>query len=190
MTTEALERAIASTRRVLTHVTPDQLEGPTPCASWKVRELVNHIVGGANWFATCTDQGTAPEVDDTEDTDYAATDFVAAFDEATKRAVASFNVPGATEKTIQLPFGGLPGAMFLGLATTDTFVHGWDLAKATGQATDLDPDLADQLLAAAQGAIPDQFRGPDGQAPFGAVVEPPPGASAADRLAAFLGRQP
>ena len=29
----------------------------------------------------------------------------------------------------------------------DTFQHGWDLAKATGQDTDLDPELAAGLLA-------------------------------------------
>jgi hypothetical protein len=37
-------------------------------------------------------------------------------------------------------------------------------------------------------AITDQFRGPDGQAPFGPEAAAPDGASAADQLAAFLGR--
>ena len=36
----------------------------------------------------------------------------------------------------------------------------------------------------------DSFRGPDGQAPFGPQAEAPAGAPPADRLAAFLGRQP
>jgi hypothetical protein len=36
--------------------------------------------------------------------------------------------------------------------------------------------------------IPDQFRG-DEPMPFGPKVEPPAGATAADRLAAFMGRQ-
>ena len=77
----------------------------------------------------------------------------------------------------------------MALATTDTFTHGWDLAKATGQSTDLDPALAEELLQAAQLLVPDQFRG-DEPMPFAPPVEPPAGATAADRLAAFMGRQP
>lgn len=87
---------------------------------------------------------------------------------------------------MKLPFGEYPGAAFMGLATTDTFAHGWDLAKATGQSTDLDPELAETLLANA--AIPDGFRG-DEPMPFGAKREAPAGSTAADRFAAHLGRK-
>lgn len=76
----------------------------------------------------------------------------------------------------------------MGLATSDTFTHGWDLAKATGLSTDLDPELAEQLLEAAALLVPDQRRGDEPMA-FGPKVEPPAGATPADRLAAFMGRQ-
>ena len=46
MTVETLERAIASTKRVLANMSPDQLDQTTPCQSWKVRDLINHFVGG------------------------------------------------------------------------------------------------------------------------------------------------
>ncbi len=189
MSTEGLEQAFATTRSVLENVKPDQLDDTTPCESWDVRALVNHIVGGANWFAISTNAGESPENDTTEDTDYAAGDFVAAFDEASKKAVAAFGTPGALQKMIKLPFGTFPGIAFMGLATTDTFTHGWDLAKATGQPSDLNPELAEQLLAGAQTSIPEQFRGADGVMPFGAEVKISDSAPAADRLAAFLGRQ-
>ena len=68
---------------------------------------------------------------------------------------------------MRLPFGELPGSVYVNIATVDTFAHGWDLAKATGQSTDLDPELAAKLLAFSQVALPDAFRGPDGEAPFG-----------------------
>ena len=74
----------------------------------------------------------------------------------------------------------------MGLATTDTFQHGWDLAKATGQDANLDPELAAQLLESA--GIPDAFRGPDGQAPFGPQVDVDDSSPPADQLAAYLGR--
>jgi hypothetical protein len=52
----------------------------------------------------------------------------------------------------------------------------------------LDPVIAKPLLEAAQ-LIPEEFRGPDGQAPFGPKVDVPPSATAADKLAGFMGRR-
>ena len=48
MTTESLAKAFATTRTILSNVTPDQYGDSTPCVSWTVRDLVNHIVEGAN----------------------------------------------------------------------------------------------------------------------------------------------
>jgi uncharacterized protein (TIGR03086 family) len=184
MVTENLARAFASTRDVLSNVKAEQLDDPTPCTSWKVRDLINHIVGGAHWFGATTEAGeSAPPAE----RDWTEGDIVASFDEGAARAVAAFGAPGAQEKIVKLPFGEFPGAIYMGLATTDTFTHGWDLAKATRQSTDLDPVLAEQLLPAAELLVPDQFRG-DEPMPFGPRVEPPAGATAADRLAAFMGR--
>jgi uncharacterized protein (TIGR03086 family) len=87
-----------------------------------------------------------------------------------------------------LPFGTMPGSAFVGIAATDTFVHGWDLAKATGQNTDLSPDLAAGLLVGAKAFIQDGIRG-DEPMPFAAEQQAPAGASSADQLAAFLGRK-
>ena len=115
---------------------------------------------------------------------------MASYAEGSKRAVAAFNAPGALEKTVKLPFGEMPASAFLMMAANDQFQHGWDLAKATGQAATLDPDVAEQLLGFARAAIPDAFRGPDGKAPFGPAVSVPESASAADQLAGFLGRTP
>jgi len=47
---------------------------------------------------------------------------------------------------------------------------------------------ATRLLAAAERAIRDELRGPDGRAPFGPRAEGPADARPADALAAFLGR--
>jgi hypothetical protein len=75
------------------------------------------------------------------------------------------------------------------VATIDTFAHGWHLARATGRSTDLDPELAAALPEFARAFLPDAPRGSGGSVPFGAQVEAPPGAGAADELAAFLGPQ-
>ncbi|HVM52010.1 MAG TPA: TIGR03086 family metal-binding protein [Acidimicrobiales bacterium] len=188
MSTENLARAFAMTRGILTNVTPDQFDLPTPCASWDVRALINHVVEGANWFGLCVEAGAAPEEDPTAGVDYAGGDLLGSFDAGAARSLAAFAAPGALDKAIDLPFGTMPGGAFLGIATDDVFAHGWDLAKATGQPTDLDPELAASLLAQMEAFLPPEIRGADGVAPFGPATDAPEGASAADRLAAFLGR--
>ena len=184
MTVEPLQQAIQSTRGVLSNVDQGDLNRSTPCASWKVSDLINHIVGAQRFFTDGVN-GAALSADQTE---YAAGDFLGEFDRGSASAVAAFSQDGAMERMLHLPFGDMPGAVFFGLACTDTFIHGWDLAKATGQPTDLEPELAAALLAQVRPALPDAFRGPDGVAPFGPEQPAPDGASNADRLAAFLGR--
>jgi uncharacterized protein (TIGR03086 family) len=179
-----LDRALHSTLAVLARVKPGQLDAPTPCASWNVRALISHFIGTTRWWAgTVTGEGGAVDVD------YAAGDFAAAYEEGIRIVVAAFEAYGVLSRTVRLPFGEFPGAVVLGMAAMEQFTHGWDLARATGYRTDLDPGLATELLAQARPAITGAYRGVDGQALFGPVVEAPAGAGPADQLAAFLGRR-
>jgi uncharacterized protein (TIGR03086 family) len=187
VTTEKLERAYASTRGVLDNVTKEDLAAATPCKSWTVRELVNHVVATPFYFAAAVEAGVGTSGD--PETDYADADFNASFAEGTRLATAAFNADGAMDKTVKLPFGELPAAMVMNIAGLDSFAHCWDLAKATGQSTDLDPALAAEFLAIAKTTIQDSFRG-DEPAPFGPAVDVPASAFAADQLAGFLGRTP
>jgi uncharacterized protein (TIGR03086 family) len=184
MAVEPLERAVRSTRTVLGGVNPDQLTLPTPCASWKVSDLINHLVGGQFFFAAMA-SGEKPS---RERVDFSAGDFVGDFERGSAAAIAAFSAPGALQRTMHLPFGEMPGAIFVRIAATDTFIHGWDLAKATGQPADLEPDLAAELLAGARPFLSDSLRGAEGQASFGPEQPAPPECTEVDRLAAFLGR--
>jgi len=74
----------------------------------------------------------------------------------------------------------------IGIRTTDVLTHAWDLAAATGQSTDLDPEVATKMLAVARKVVQPAFRGPG--RPFGAEQPCSPDRPPADRLAAFLGR--
>jgi uncharacterized protein (TIGR03086 family) len=186
MSDNPLAAAFASTRAILADVKPDQYDDPTPCANWQVRDLINHIVGGSYFFAHSAANGVAPDMG-AETPDFTAGDVVATYDAAIAQTLDAFGAPGIDERVIKLPWGEMPGAAFRGLAMTDTFQHGWDLARATGQQPDLDQALAEQLLAGAQRAIPDSFRSPEGHV-FGPVQPIADTAPAADQLAAFLGR--
>jgi uncharacterized protein (TIGR03086 family) len=178
-----LNQAMQSTLAVLTKIRSDDLDAPTPCASWDVRALVNHFVGTARWWAATIAGGG-----EVADADYSAGDYVAAYEESIAIAVEAFAAEGALARTVRLPFGEFPGAVLLGLAAMEQFTHGWDLARAVGYPTNLDPALATGLLGQARLAVSDAFRGPDGQALFGPVVAVPDSAEPADQLAGFLGR--
>ena len=183
MTTDSLSRAFASTRDVLANIGAGRLDDPTPCRLWTVRQLINHAVIAPRAGVAALRTGDWHVAEE----DFAAGDFLAAYDATAADAKAAFADPAAMETMVKLPFAEVPGAFLMTMITTDQFAHGWDLARATGQPTDLDPGLADELLG--QADIPDQFRGEEGQAPFGPRREAPAGATAADRVAAYLGRE-
>jgi uncharacterized protein (TIGR03086 family) len=177
-----LDRAFASTRAVLAQVQLGQLAAPTPCASWDVRALISHFISTARWLAATVSGG-----DEVPSENYAA-GFLVSYDESIRAALAAVEPPGTLTRTIGLPFGEFSGAALIRLAARDQFTHGWDLARATGHHTDLDPELADELLILARTEITEAYRGPDGVAFFGPAVDALAPASPADRLAAFLGR--
>lgn len=186
MVAEVLKETLDCVGQVLGGVNDDQLNDVTPCASWNVSDLINHIVGGTEFFAVVAETGDMPD-DDGEETDYAHGDFRATFAGAAARALRAFDVPGAMEKIMTLPFGEVDGATCEWIASRELFVHAWDLASATRQPRDLNPALALRLLDAPIGAIPDANRGEEPK-PFGPVVVVAANASPADRLAGFLGR--
>ena len=186
MSVVILERAFATTAGVLAPVTADQMVLETPCASWNVRDLVNHMVASSYFFASVAEHGEMPAR--RERPDFSAGDFKAAFRAGSAQALAAFSAPGAMDRTMVLPFGEIPGSACVLAAATDTFAHGWDLARATGQPSELDPELASHLLTFARTLVTDDLRGPEGAAPFGPVVAVADAAPAAARLAGFLGR--
>ncbi len=83
---QALQGALA----ILTRVRPEDPGGPAPCASRDVRALVNHFAGTARWWAaTISGDGGVTEAD------YAAGDFVAAYEESIRAAATAFGADGA-----------------------------------------------------------------------------------------------
>jgi uncharacterized protein (TIGR03086 family) len=187
MGAEIIERANASTEKVLANVARDQLTLASPCASWQVRDVVNHIVGNNFWFEAIARDGIAPDRPNNAAPDETGGDYLGRFREGALHATSAFE--SAMDKTLTLPWGPMPAAVFIMLASADQFVHGWDLAVATGQGTGLDTELAEEFVAFYRQAIVDEFRGPDPVAPFGALV-PTTSTDPVARLVALSGRTP
>jgi len=185
--TALLTRACASTQAVLDNVTAGQLALPTPCGDWLVRDLIDHIVGATDFFADLAEQGSSP--DGRQWPDYSAGDFAASFGQQARRATAGFAAPGALERIMVLPTGPAPGSRCIQVATGEIFVHGWDLARATGQAMPADEGVADALLASEWPSMCAAARDADPSV-FAPEIHVPREAPGVDRLAGLLGRDP
>ncbi len=183
MSTDEYERAIAEFHRVLTAVAPDQVEQPTPCDSFNVTQLIDHTIGTQRMVVQAMKGESSGDHGDA----HTPQELVLTYDRAASEAIAELGRDGALEKVVTLPFGTFSGLDLMRLAALDTFQHAWDLAMATGQDTNLAPELAEGLWDIAVGHMAHAPRGEE-PAPYGPEQSAPDGAPAADRLAAFLGR--
>ena len=166
---DVLARALDQTARVLSAIPADQLTRGTPCSDWDVARLVAHVVAGPQNFVTMSrggqpDWSAIPPLPD---------DWTAAFRSEADDLLRTWREAGESASPQAVDW-----------QTAEFAVHTWDLARATGQSTDLDPDVAQRGLDFMSGALAPDNRG-DAFAP--AVVLPEE-ASVPDRLAAFAGR--
>lgn len=187
---DRLARALDATEAVIAAVREVQWTNRTPCPEWSVRMLLNHLVSGNRLFATILRGEPLPAPDElrrTRGADQLGDDPVAAYREAGAALLEAFRQPGVLERIVEVPAGRVPGIVALHIRITELLVHGWDLARATGQAARLPDDLAEEELAFASGrTAPDV---PRTGHPFGPAQPVPEDAPAIERLAAYLGRQ-
>jgi uncharacterized protein (TIGR03086 family) len=174
------DRAAAAASAIIGNITPAQFTDPTPCDKWTVRDVINHMTFGNLMAVAMLADDEPPD----RAADHLGSDPSAAFSRSVSAARAALSAPGALSKVVRTPLGEQPGAFVVHMRINELIVHSWDLARATGQPTDIEPDLAEAALAQWRARL--TTRPPDG--PFAPEQPAPPNATAADRLAAFLGR--
>lgn len=180
---DLLERALDQTARIIATVRPEQESAPTPCHDWDVHALLTHVVRQSMRNFTVAARGEmadwqAPADDPGDDW---ATAFRAGAGEMLdiwRSADLDRLVPGLG--------GEAPLRTRISQQLAELATHGWDLAKATGQSTDLDPDLAEHALRWSKSMLRPEFRGKA----FGPEVDVPADAPSYARLAAWFGRDP
>lgn len=183
MTVQDLAVAFTFTEAAIAGVKPDQWADPTPCSEWNVRELVNHTIAVLSTFSHAAAGTEGPNGDPP---DFTSDNPARAFREAADRGLAAW--PAAVKDTVNIG-SEMPGSVALGINLLDTLTHGWDIATATGQNTDLPQGSAAAALAASHHSVPAEARGPDGPG-FAPTIEIGPEASPTDALVAYLGRRP
>lgn len=76
------------------------------------------------------------------------------FEIGSRLCVRAFGDEEVMNEIFTLPSIEMTGSSLVRVATTDTFIHGWDLARATGPSTNLSPDIGTKLLVVAKLSIP------------------------------------
>jgi uncharacterized protein (TIGR03086 family) len=181
-----LEMQLERNTEAMANTPPEQHSARTPCPEFDARALMNHMVG-ANYFFASVAEGQRLEDDGSGSPDLLGDDAAAAHHASATQLVSMLRRPGVLDRTFDFGFAQIPGQAALGLMVMETTIHGWDLAKATGQDATIDPALAEMLIAGAKAL--DSVRNEQGN-PFGFVVDVPDSAPPGDRLIALSGRQP
>lgn len=172
-------RLAASFTDRIVAVDPGRWHDPSPCEGWTALDLVGHVVETEGMFLGLVDRriDAVPSVDD---------DPLAAWTTVRDAVQAELDDPERAAAT----FTGFDGPSTLAAAIDrfvclDLVVHGWDLARATGQDERLDPDEVRRVVEAVA-AFGDAIRGPG---VCGPEVEVAPGADEQTRMLALVGRR-
>lgn len=126
-------------------------DAPTPCSEWTVRQLVGHVVDGADQVRAMLtgEPALAPLNGPAELARRAGADPAAAVRQEVDALSAALTTVGQSPHggTVRTAAGDLPLQQVLLMALIEPVTHGWDLAVATGQSVTVDDDAVGALLA-------------------------------------------
>ncbi|MCX5143827.1 MULTISPECIES: TIGR03086 family metal-binding protein [unclassified Streptomyces] len=165
-----------------------RLAGPTPCPDVTVGALLAHVEGLAVAFRDAAGKklgattDTAPSVESGVLADGWRSTLPVALDEM----VAAWRSPDAWAGMTRAGSVDLPGEVAGMVALNELVLHGWDLARSTGQPYGAEEAHLRNTLA----LLADAGDEPSPDSPFGPPVPVPDDAPLLDRAVARSGRRP
>lgn len=170
-------------------VAESDLDLPTPCAGFNVRQLRNHAVGWLQFFAAAiSDPDGTDARPDPDSFDLGGLVASALVRDAAADIAAAIRAD-VGDTLVVMSQARMQGSAVLAMALGEYLVHGWDLATATGQEWNCPEGAAVPAREFLTTTVAPEYRGPDSGF-FDEEVEPADGASAMDRLLCFTGRSP
>jgi len=178
--------------RLVQGVRDDQLGDPTPCTTYSLGDLLQHVRGLAEAFTLAGRKeqpadGSKPPPQG--DASLLSADWRAETAEWLGRMVEAWSDPSAWEGTAWIAGFEAPAAAVGITAANELVVHGWDVARASSQQLVLDDAAlapSREFVAMMSGPGAEDARGDA----FGPALPVPAGASALDEVVAGNGRDP
>jgi uncharacterized protein (TIGR03086 family) len=172
-------------------VKDEELGHPTPCPAYTIGDLIDHVGGLALAFTAAArkDAGGHAERTPSGQASHLEPGWRARIPSDLRTLAKAWEEEQAWTGMTRIAGMDAPASMVGLTAADELVVHGWDIARATGQPYECERELLDAAQAfLTQFASPDAPAGPD--VPFGPSRPTPAGAPMLDRVVALAGRDP
>ncbi len=178
--------AAAEAARVVSKVPEGTLDAPTPCGDWDLRTLLNHTILWTSYSAERRAHGESVAKDLMNKDFTAAPGFREDYTRQIGRAVEAWSAPETWTGTLNVMGDATPAADVGAMLLMEMALHGWDVARATGQEFSADDTTAKALedIVQAQAELFRKYQG------FADAIEPRQNATAFERALTLSGRDP
>lgn len=167
--------AAADLAQLVSGVRDDELANPTPCSEWTVAELLAHVHQFATVFTQNARKASARPPEGLVD------HWREAIPDQLDDLAHAWRQESAWQGRVSAGGVEMDAADNAVVAIEELTVHGWDLARATGQDAHVGDACLDQV---------DRFFQLFGDGPFGPAVAAPGSASRLEETVARTGRDP
>jgi uncharacterized protein (TIGR03086 family) len=175
---DSAEASLAVLQQVLHAIAADDMERPTPCTEFDIKQLTYHLLNSTMALGMMAGA------------DYSMREHTAAVESqvitAARPTLDAWHRRGLEG---MVPFGEneMPAKVAASVLSIEFLVHAWDYAAAVGREVKAPDPLAEYVMELAQQLIQPEQRVHAG---FADIVELPADAGALHRLVAFTGRDP
>ncbi len=162
----------------------DVLDRPTPCEHFSVVALLDHVHGSVLAFRAAAVKSPLPG-GPSGDAERLVADWRTRIPSDVRALADDWSHPAAWEGMTAAGGVDLPGEVAGIVGLDELVIHGWDLAKATGQPAGYEGPGLDEVLR-----LVTEFRGGGIEGLFGPEVPIPDDAPVLDRILGVAGRDP
>lgn len=176
----AIRECADAVAAIASGIRDEQLQDRTPCEKFTVAELVDHL------GSTLQSAARAGRKEPQPGAGAVAAVSPRALADSAGLAAAAWSDPTAYEGTTEFGPGELPATVAASITLQELALHGWDLARATGQPFGVSEETGQIALGVVE-QIAEQVRGNGG---YGPAVPVPGDAPAFQRALGASGRNP
>ena len=171
---------------VLAGVTDDQLTSASPCAEYSAGDLIDHVDQVSRRATALAHRAAELPGTGASDAAHLGPDWRDSLAKQLRELGEAWDDPAAWQGSGNVPGSDLSNEMWGKIALTELVVHGWDIAKATGQPFDLPEHTLHACLDHVAKFVPNAPK----PALWGPPVDVAPDATPLNRIVAITGRAP